>query len=241
MKKRIYLSLLAVIAVFFSCKDDSGKFEEQLFTNDQISHALIQCIDSTIIKTLNTLCVVDTINEKYGYYHYDEESYRLNLPTAANNVVDTLIQYGYGEAIDTLILDINRAAERCGNRIKQFWNEIIKEITFPNPNLILRGNNNAITNFVKETRQNAFRNVLVSSILVEQFNASHIVPRWNELQRTYFEITGTYSSIDILVPVVQQMMDGFFRKMALEEEAIRLNPELRGPVNGWLYRVFEVL
>jgi len=243
MKKGIYLSLLAVTALFFSCKDDSGKFEQQLFTNTEISKALIQCMDSAISRTLNTLCVVDTLNETYGFSHYDEQSYRIELPAAAKNIVDTLSleQYGYRETIDTLILDINRAAEQCGNRIKQFWNQALKEITFPNPNLVLRGGNNAITNFVKENKYREFRSEL-ESILLGQFNALRIITRWNELQVIYFDKPETtFSPVDIFIPAVQQMIDGIFRKMALEEEAIRLNPELRGPDTELLHRVFETL
>jgi len=235
MKKRIYLSLLALSAIFFSCKDDTGKFEQQLFTNDEISHALIQCMDSAIMRTLNTLCVVD------GFYRYDSASYRINLPAAAKNVVDTLKQHGYGETVDTLILDINRAAEQCGNEIKRFWNQALKEITFSNPNLILRGENNAATNLVREAKYREFSNALESSILLEKFNEKQIVTRWNDLQVTYFDLKEIFISIDIFIPAVQQLMDRFFRKMALEEEAIRRDSELRGPTNGLLYRVFETL
>ncbi|MCL2435048.1 MAG: DUF4197 domain-containing protein [Lentimicrobiaceae bacterium] len=240
MKKHIYLSLLAMIAIFFSCIDNS-EFEEQLFTHDETSTALRDCINLTIDTTLNLLCVVDTINEMYGFYHFENGAYRIELPTAAKAIVDTLEKYDYGETISALIFDMNRAAELCGNNIKRFWDPVVKEMTFPNPNLVLRGGNNAITNYVKETRQWAFNSALVSSILIEKFNDLNIITKWNELQEIYHEKTGIYSSIDILTPATQQMTSSFFKRMALAEEEIRKNPELRGPTNGLLYKVFATL
>jgi len=240
MKKHIYLSLLAIIVIFFSCKDNS-EFEEQLFTNDEITLALRNCINLTIDTTLNVLCVVDSVNGTHGFYYFDNGTYRIELPAAAKNVVDTLEKYDYSDTISALIFDMNRAAEKCGNTIKQFWNPIVKEMVFPNPNLILRGGNNAITNYVKETKQWEFVSALVSFILIENFNEFNIITRWNELQEVYYDKTENYVSIDILTPAAQQMANGFFRRMALAEEDIRKYPELRGPANGLLYLVFATL
>jgi len=243
MKKHIYLSLLAIIAIFFSCKDNS-EFEEQLFTNEEISTALRDCINLTIDTTLNVLCVVDTINEKYGFYHFENGAYRIELPAAAKAMVDTLKaipDMHYSDTISALIFDMNRAAEKCGNRLKQFWNPIVKEMIFPNPTLILRGGDNAITNHVRETRQWELHAALVSSILIEHFNDLNIITRWNNLQEIYFDETGIFSSIDILTPAAQQMANGLFKRMALAEEDIRKNPELQGPSNGLLHRVFATL
>ena len=241
MKKRTYLLLSAVILFFCSCEDKSGDYVEQLFTNTQISNALKQCIDSTMVRTLNVLCVVDTIHQELGFSYYDGKTYRILLPPDAKNVMDTLEEYGYKEHLEALILDMNRAAEQCGDRIVQFWNPIVRDMIFPNPNLLLHSGNSAITDHVRQTKQNEFINILVSYTLKEQFDALDVIARWNELQKTYFEITGKYSSIDILTPAAQQMSGGFFKKMALEEEALRKDPALRGPITGLLYRVFETL
>jgi len=245
MKKCTSLLLLAVTLFFCSCEDKSGDFVKQLFTDSEISGAITQCIDSTIDRTLNVLCIVDTIQQKRGFSYYDEESYRISLPPEANNVVDTLKKYS-DEAdiealtadIEALILDMNRAAEQCGNSIKQFWNPIVSAMAFPNPNLLLRSGNSAITDFVKATRQTEFADALSSYILIEQFNTLNVIARWDDLQKRYFEETGEYASISILIPAVRQMTNGFFRKMAEEEEALRKDPALRGSPTGLLYKVF---
>jgi hypothetical protein len=250
MKKRIYLILLSVTVIFFSCKDNS-EFVEQLFTDSEVSAALRQCIDSAAMRTCNVLCIVDTLKKEYGYSYYDSKSYRIELPAAAKNVVDTLIKHKSGNPLDSLTLisrinalkdSINRAAEQCGNDLmRQFWKPATDSIVFLNPNAILHGGNNAITNFVKQTTQTEFISALVNSILIEQFNELEVITTWDALQKEYSAITGTHSSIDILTPSAQQMVAGFFRKMALEEEKIRNNPNLRGNPNGWLYRVFATL
>jgi len=242
MKKRIYLILLSIVAIFFSCKDDSGQFEEQLFTNAQITNALQECIRATSDTTLMVLCIVDTLHETFGYYYYDSKAYRIGLPAAAKQVIDTLSAYGFSGTIDTLVFNINRAAEQCGNKIKSlFFTPLAKDIAFPNPYQTLHGKSSAITDFVKEIKQNEFLTLLKASVLLEQFNALEVIPSWNILQEEYYKITEKYVSIDILSPAVEQMVDGFFKNMALEEEAVRNNSNRRGDKNGWLFRVFATL
>jgi len=242
MKKRIYLILLSVIVIFFSCKDDSGQFEKQLFTNEQINIALKDCLQLTSDTTLNTLCIVDTVNKKLGYSYYESEAYRIDFPAAAKPLIDTLTAYGFGDAMDTLIININYAAEKCGNKIKsEFLQPLIKKITFQNPYQILHGENSAITNYVKKNNQTEFIALLKNSILLEQFNTLKIISTWNTLQEEYYNITGKYSAIDILDSSTQQMVDGFFKLMGVWEEAVRNDPKLRGKETEWFYRVFATL
>ena len=243
MKKRIYLILLSIVAIFFSCKDDSGQFEEQMFTSAQITAALQECIRITSDSTLNALCISDTLYKKRGYYYFDSDSsYRINLPAAAKQVLDTLDKYGFADADSILTLNINRAAEQCGNKIKSdFLTPLAKDITFPNPNQILRGAGTPLTDYVKQTRQNEFLTLLRTSVLLEQFNALEIISSWNMLQEEYYKITEQYVSIDILSPTSEKMVEGFFKKMAIEEDAVRKNLDRRGPETGWLFRVFAIL
>jgi hypothetical protein len=242
MKKRIYLVLLSVIVIFFSCKDDSGRFEEQMFTNEQITFALKDCIKLTSDSTLNALCIVDTIDSKLGYSYLDLQVYRIELPTAAKQITDTLTAYGFGGALDTLVMNINRAAEQCGNKIKsEFLTPLIKNITFPNPNQMLHGGESAITDYVKKTNQTEFIALLKSSVLLEQFNALEITATWNLLQEEYYKITEKYAPVNILDAAAQQMTDGFFKKMALWEAAVRNDPKYRGKESEWLYKVFATL
>jgi len=241
MKKRIYLVLLSVIVIFFSCRDDSGTFEEQVFTHSEITNALRGCIKAASDSTLNALCVVDTLHQTHGYYYFDSKAYRIELPAVAKQVTDTLTAYGFGGALDTLVFNMNRAAEKCGNRIKSLFLDPLKNITFPNLYQTLHGGNSAITDYVKETKQNELLALLKTSILLEQFNALNVNLTWDQFQEAYYEITQKYSSVDIFNPAVEQVVDGFFKKMALCEEAIRKNPELRGDKTGWLFRVFASL
>ena len=232
MKKRIYLLLLSVTVIFFSCKDKKDKFAEQLFTDVEISVALKQCIDSAALHTINAL-----YDKKLGY-SYSDPLCRLNFPESANNVIDTLIKYDFKTRINTLTDSLNSAAGRCGELLmRTFWRTTIDSIKFPVPNAILRGGDNAITNFVKQNYQTEFVSILVNNLLAAQLN-TFVINEWNNLQNEYRIITGNYSSIDILTPTAQKMVADFFRKMALREADIRKNPTLRGGSNGLFYRVF---
>jgi len=240
MEKRIYLLLLSVVFIFSACRDKSDEFVEQLFTDSQITTALNQCADSAVMKTCNALCIVDTTGEeKFGYYYFDSKSYRIDI---VNHIVDTLVAYGYQDQVDSLIFMLNRAAEQCGDKIAQFWASTIKNTTYPKPNLVLHGGNNAITEYLKTTKRSDFVATLVAYLPV-QFTALNVDSTWSQLQYQYFEITGNYSPapFGIITPTVEQMVTGFFKKMAIEEAAIRTTPALQGNPNGLLYRVFSTL
>jgi len=240
MKKRIYLLLLSVVSIFSACKDKSDEFFEQLFTDSQITTALNQCADTIALKTCNTLCIADTTGEeKFGYYYFDSQNYRIDL---VNQIVDTLLANGYQDQVESFIFLLNRAAEQCGNRITQFWTPIIKNMTYPKPNLVLHGGNSAITEYLKTTNKSEFIATLVA-YLPDQFSALKVDSTWSKLQDQYFDITGSYSPtpFGIIAPTAEQMVAGFFKKMAIEEEAIRKNPALQGNPNGLLFRVFSTL
>ena len=240
MEKRIYLLLLSVVFIFSACRDKSDEFVEQLFTDSQITAALNQCADSAVMKTCNALCIVDTAGEEIlGYYFFDSKSYRIDL---VNQIVDTLVANGYQDQVDSLIFILNRAAEQCGEKISQFWASTIKNMTYPKPNLVLHGGNNAITEYLKTAKQSEFVATLVAYLPV-QFTALNVDSTWSQLQYKYFEITGNYSPapFGIITPTVEQMVTGFFKKMAIEEAAIRTTSALQGNPNGLLYRVFSTL
>ena len=244
MKKRIYFLLLSVVFIFSSCKDKSNEFVEQLFTDTQITAALNMCADTTAAKTCNTLCIVDSMNHKLGYYYFDSESYRIEFSADMQQIADTLVAHGYQDQVDSLLYFLNRAAEQCGNRITQFWKPIIKDMAYPNPNLVLHGGNSAITDYIKIHKQNEFVASLLSFIN-EQFVALDVYLIWDNIRETYTDITGITPSTSalnpLLTPTAEKIAAGFFKKMGIEEEAIRKYPALRGSPNGLLYRVFATL
>ena len=236
MKKRIYLLLLSVTVFFFSCKDKKNDYTEQLFTNNEISFALRSCIDSTASYAIEML-----YHDSLGYAHSkSDSSFLLTLPSEAQKVVDTL--RGFETQVKLLIDSLHIAAGKCGKDLKRsFWKPTIDSIKFLAPNAVLRGGENAITNYVKQNYQTQFVAALVNNLLKEQFKELNINTKWNELQDEYRKITGTYSSVDILTPTAQQMVDGFFRKMAEKEAEIRKDPTKRGSPNGLFYKVFATL
>jgi len=240
MKKRIYLILLSLTVIFFSCQEEKSKFEEQLFTIAEMKTAIRQCITAASDSTLNALCVVDTLTHKHGYYYYSDSTYRIALP---KQMKDTLKKHGFEEDINSLIVDMNRAAEQCGNSIKRaFLTPLDTMLTFSNPYALIHNTNSAaITAYVKENKQMNFFTVLSSSILLEQFKNLNVHAKWNRLQEAYRDITGEQHTIDIVNYAALQMMNGFFKEMGLAEKAIRENSSLRGNKNSMLYRVFATL
>ena len=236
--------MLSIAVVFFSCRDDSGNFEEQIFTNDQITFALRDCIKVTSDSTINVLCIVDTLEKNIGYYYYSDSIYRIELSAAAQQVIDTLKAHEFeniAEIVDSLIFNINKGAEQCGKAITDFWEPIIKSFAFPNPNKTLHGSTTAITDYVKVIQQSELINLMKNYTLKENLTKLGVFTTWTMLLEEYQNITGTLLTIDILDYSVQQMVDGFFKEMALWEKEVREKPELRGDEKGWLYKVFATL
>ena len=135
---------------------------------------------------------------------------------------------GMGAEVDKAILSINRGAEDAVGFAKPIFTEAIKEMTLTDALNILKGANDAATQYFKnKTRQKlvvAFSPSVKSSL--EKVNATKyygdVITSYNKLPTTFNKVNPDLTSY-----VVERAVDALFDQVAKEEANIRANPVAR--------------
>lgn len=162
---------------------------------------------------------------------------KILMPPEARNIENVLRQFGFGNQCDRLILSLNRAAEDAAGKAVPVFVNAITSMTINDGLSILRGGNNAATEFLKRTTTQAltqaFRPVIQNSL--GKVDATRY---WNEVFSLYnsLPITRNKVNTDLTAYVTERALNGLFITVAQEEANIRNNPGAR--VTDLLRRVF---
>lgn len=222
MKKNNILFLaLIVAALFSSCKDESGTYVEQLFTNQQKELAFTTCLEQAADSAFNHLCVTD------GFYMYKDSSYRITFPNLENSVFDTLNHHQLGNLIDSLIRSTNRMAESCNKSVLEpIFSEAIKSLEFYNHDILVRGDSVAITNFFERFKYADIKAAMQSPVSI-RMNLFQVNQYWNQIMNQYNRYSSEPVNINLQDYVIDKMLDGIFEEMRLEEINIRTDSNHR--------------
>ncbi|ARS36198.1 DUF4197 domain-containing protein [Pontibacter actiniarum] len=162
---------------------------------------------------------------------------KIPFPEDVQRVENTLRQVGLGNEVDKFILTLNRGAEDAAKSAVPIFVNAIKQMTIQDAWAILRGEDDAATNYLKRTTSeqlySAFNPIMVKSL--EKTNAT----------RYYTDVVNQYNKIPLVQKVnpdlddyaTQKAIDGLFLLVAQEEEKIRENPLAR--TTELLRRVFS--
>jgi hypothetical protein len=167
----------------------------------------------------------DLASQENGFY--GNELIRILLPEDLRRLESTMRQFGLGSEVDRVLLTINRGAERAAQEAKPIFINAIRQITIQDAFSILRGDQDAATQFLKRT---------TSEQLIELFQ-----PRIQEsldqvgATRHYTDLVSAYNAIpttrkidpDLNAYVTARAIDGLFTLIAEEEVKIRENPAER--------------
>ena len=162
---------------------------------------------------------------------------KILLPQEVKNVESTLRSFGFNSLCDKLILSLNRAAEDASGKAVPIFVNAITSMSITDGLNILRGGDNAATNFLRQTTTtaltSAFRPVIESSL--GKVNATTY---WNQVFKAYnkLPITKTKVNTDLTGYVTERALSGLFTTVAQEEANIRKNPAAQ--VTGLLQKVF---
>jgi hypothetical protein len=181
-----------------------------------IKEALLQGVTNAVLN----------LNKEDGFF--GSEFYKMLLPQDAKKVEKTLRSIGMGAEVDKAILSINRGAEDAVAFAKPIFTDAIREMTMADALNILKGSNDAATQYFKsKTRQKlvtAFSPSVQSSL--EKVNAtkhySDVINSYNKLPTTFKKVNPDLTSY-----VVEKAVDALFDQVAKEEANIRLNPVAR--------------
>lgn len=214
--KKLTIALIAIFAAvtFFSCKDDTGVYVEQMYTNAQKENAIRGCLDACADTAVKHLCVPD------GFYNYHNMDYRIDFAPLQASLFDTLANHGYDYLADTLILRTNRLAENCGSQVSTALHAAIDSLEITDYDALVEGGYTAITRYFEllEYRylQSAFQTPV--TIRMSIFGVNEV---WNEMMQKYAQYTPASLNFDVPNYIVEQMLDAVLEEMAIEEEFIR--------------------
>ena len=231
MKK--YLAALLLSFSLFSCAElgNLGGAIPTSITEAEAAQGIREALDQGVGRGITFL------NKTDGFF--GNEAYKLFLPTEAQRIENTLRQLGMGSMVDRAILQINRAAEDAVGYARPIFLDAIREITIADAIAIIRGPNDAATQYFRQKTTEkltaAFSPIIKSSL--EKFSATKY---YGDVVSTYNNFPTTLNKLNPDLPsyVVDKAVSALFDQVAKEEANIRANPvarttEILKKVFGW--------
>lgn len=168
--------------------------------------------------------------------YFKDMAIKVLMPEEAKNVESKLRSIGQGKLVDDAIESMNRAAEQAADGAKDIFVTAIKSMTLQDAMSILRGADDAATQYLnKSTRAvltEKFRPVI--KVALDKVGATS---HWNAVFSTYNKIPFVNKvNPDLEQFVTEKALDGLFVQIAKQEKEIRKNPAAR--VSDLLKKVF---
>ncbi len=200
-----------------------------------------QPLDSkTVVAGLKQALEVGTKNSvsktsKAGGFS-DNPLIRIALPEELTKVASTLKKFGLGSYVDRFELQMNRAAETASTEAKEIFIESISQMTLADGWSILRGENDAATQYFKRTTESKL-NSKFQPVITSSMNKIGFYDDYKNLLKAYDALPLTKKpDLNIENYILKQSLDGLFTLVAQEEKKIRENPTAR--VTELLRKVF---
>jgi hypothetical protein len=180
-------------------------------------------LKEALVKGIST--GADLVSQLDGYFKNPE--IKIPFPPEVKKVEDKLRQIGLGSEIDKFVMQLNRGAEDAAKEAKPIFITAIRSMTIQDAWAILRGENDAATQYLKRTTseqlKSKFKPVIQNSL--NKVNAtkyySDIVTRYNQLPL----VQKVNPNLDDYA--TDRAIEGLFLMIAKEEKNIRENPVAR--------------
>jgi hypothetical protein len=233
MKKIIFLTILIAIGQYASAQINLKKLKNTLSGNplstEEVAEGLKEALTNGASKG------ADIVSQLDGYYKNPE--IRIPFPPDVKRVEDRLRQIGLNDEVDRFIVSLNRAAEDAAREAKPIFISAIRQLTIQDAWAILRGDQDAATQYLSRTTSDNIRAVFLPIVrtALEKVNAT----------KYYGDLINAYNKIPLVQKAdpdlegyaVQKAMDGLFIMVAKEEKNIRDNPGAR--TSDLLKKVFS--
>ena len=243
------LKLLPVLLVFLltGCAEIMQLAQQTLeegkpLTQTEIIAGLKEALVVGTNKSVDILGVTD------GYYK--DELVKILLPPEADVIVKNINKIpGGNQLIEDVLLHINRAAEDAVSEAKPIFVNSIKNMSITDAVGILKGQNNAATQYLRKTTYNELFTLYQPKIknsvdkkLVGNISTSEswdkLTGKWNEIANWIVGQVAGFQPGNVKLDeyLTQQALNGLFIKIEAEEKLIREDPVAR--VTSLLKRVF---
>jgi hypothetical protein len=180
-------------------------------------------LKEALVKGIST--GADLVSITDGYFKNPE--IKIPFPPEVKKVEDAMRKIGLGSQVDKFVMTLNRGAEDAAKEAKPIFIAAIKSMTIQDAWAILRGEDNAATEYLKRT---------TSGLLKEKFKPV-IQNSLNKVSATkyYGDIVTRYNQIPLVEKVnpnlddyaTDRAIEGLFVMIAKEEKKIRVDPIAR--------------
>ena len=244
--KQLFSFALITFFIFQSCAELSNIAKniekEKPLTEAEVVKGLKEALK------IGTDNAASRISKTDGYFK--DNLIKILLPPEADIVIKNIEKIPGGDKlVQDLIMSINRSAEDAAKEVAPIFASAITGMTIQDGFTILRGNNDAATQYLKRSTYDKLVNLYKPKInqsldkkLVAGVSANQswetLTSQWNKLAGSVVGQIAGYQKVETKLDtyLTQKALDGLFLKLAIEEEKIRTNPSAR--VTDILKRVF---
>lgn len=229
----LHLILIVVIGYFSLGMSSCEQLVQIPMTETEVAMGLREALTVGI-----TNAVMQTSKEN-GYF--ENAAIKIPFPPEASGAMQFMQNSQLlRPLLNDFVVKLNRAAEDASVEARPIFIDAIRNITITDAWNILRGGNNAATEYLKQQTYDqlyqAFRPQILASL--NEVGAQTV---WSELSTTYNAIatfTPNLSRVntDLAHYATTEALNGLFTVVALEEQKIRQDPAAR--VTDLLKRVF---
>lgn len=170
---------------------------------------------------------------------YKNQLLFIPFPPEAIKVKNTLEKAGQQKQIDEFELSLNRAAEDAAQKAYPIFASAITNMTISDAMGILKGAENAATNYLRETTSIQLKEAF-TPIVKQSIEKVKVTSYWNPLVSKYNKLTaltgGGKVNPDLEKYITDKAIEGLFKLIEKEEKLIRKDPAAR--VTDILKKVF---
>lgn len=224
--------LAAIVIVLSGCEVFEAIVKESkvptVLTNEEIIGGLKEAL------TVGTNNAVNVLSLDGGFFN--DQLLKIPFPDDAKIVENKLRQLGMNKMMDDFIVTLNKGASEAVKEASPIFVNAIHQMTFADARNILKGEDNAATNYFREkTSAQLFE--LFSPKVQRTLDRVEVTKYWNTIMTTYNQIPFVQKvETDLSKYVTNKAIDGLFIKIAIEEKKIRTDPFAR--VTELLKKVF---
>lgn len=218
---------LAMSVLFIACSPQDmqnvlGSLPNQPLSNAEVVDGLKEALRVGTERSVNSAGALD------GFWK--NPTIRIPFPPEAQQVRSTLLDLGIRKPVEDFELTLNRAAEQASKEAVPVFVEAITSMSIADGFALLRGGENAATNYLREKTSTALRAKFTP--VVERATAQvSLTNYWRPVASAYNTATlitgGKAVDPDLNAYVTTKAMDGLFLLLADEEKKIRQDPLAR--------------
>lgn len=158
----------------------------------------------------------------------DNPLLRIEVPEQMQPLASTLRQFGFGGQVDRIETLMNRGAEQAAAKAGPVFIEAIREMTIEDAITIVRGPDNAATDYFREQTENRLRSEY-QPIIRSNLQQLGFYDDYRRMLDLYSTLpVGDARAMDLEQHVLNLALDGLFDRVADEERLIREDPFGRG-------------